>query len=102
MYEEMNLAIDHNQLLLNVMEQVALRHHFKVLIHEKPYADINGSGKHNKWSLITNNGINLLAPGKTPKTNLMFLTFFVNTIRKVFEHNDLLSTSITSVRHDHH
>lgn len=101
MYEEMNLAIDHNQLLLNIMEQIALRHNFKVLIHEKPYADINGSGKHNNWSLITNTGINLLAPGKTPKTNLMFLTFFVNTIKAVYEHADLLRASIASASNDH-
>src|SRR5690606_22487381 len=101
MFEEMNLAIDHNQLLLNVMELVALRHNFKVLIHEKPYANINGSGKHNNWSLVTSTGVNLLAPGKTPKTNLMFLTFFVNTIRAVFEHNDLLRASIASASNDH-
>lgn len=101
MFEEMNLAIDHNQLLLNIMEQIALRHNFKVLIHEKPYADINGSGKHNNWSLITNTGINLLAPGKTPKTNLMFLTFFVNTIKAVYEHADLLRASIASASNDH-
>jgi len=101
MFEEMNLAIDHNQLLLNIMEQIAFRHNFKVLIHEKPYADINGSGKHNNWSLITNTGINLLAPGKTPKTNLMFLTFFVNTIKAVYEHSDLLRASIASASNDH-
>jgi len=101
MFEEMNLAIDHNQLLLNVMELVALRHNFKVLIHEKPYANINGSGKHNNWSLITNTGINLLSPGKTPKTNLMFLTFFVNTIKAVYEHSDLLRASIATAGNDH-
>jgi len=101
MFEEMNLAIDHNQLLLNIMEQIAFRHNFKVLIHEKPYADINGSGKHNNWSLITNTGVNLLAPGKTPKTNLMFLTFFVNTIKAVYEHSDLLRASIASASNDH-
>lgn len=100
-FEEMNLAIDHNQLLLNVMEQVALRHNFKVLIHEKPYANINGSGKHNNWSLVTNTGINLLSPGKTPKTNLMFLTFFVNTIKAVHEHADLLRASIATAGNDH-
>lgn len=101
MFEEMNLAIDHNQLLLNIMEQVALRHQFKVLIHEKPYAGINGSGKHNNWSLITNTGINLLSPGKTPKNNLMFLTFFVSTIMAVHEHADLLRASIASASNDH-
>src|SRR5690606_27730961 len=70
MYEELNLAIDHHQLLLSLMEQIAVRHNFKVLIPEKLYADINGSGKHNNWSLITNTGVNLLSPGKTTKTNL--------------------------------
>lgn len=101
MYEEMNLAIDHNQLLLNVMDQVALRHHFKVLIHEKPYAGINGSGKHNNWSLVTNTGVNLLSPGKTPKNNLMFLAFFVSTIKAVHDHADLLRASIASASNDH-
>jgi len=101
MYEEINLAIDHNQLLLNLMDKVALRHHFKALIHEKPYAEINGSGKHNNWSLVTNTGINLLSPGKTPKTNLMFLTFFVNTIKAVHEYADLLRASIASASNDH-
>ncbi|WP_026903605.1 glutamine synthetase III [Pedobacter glucosidilyticus] len=100
-YEEINLAIDHNQLLMDLMEKVAKRHHFKVLLHEKPYAGINGSGKHNNWSLITNTGKNLLAPGKTPKNNLMFLTFFVNTIKAVYEHADLLRASIASVSNDH-
>ncbi len=100
-YEEINLAIDHNQLLMDLMEKIAKRHHFKVLLHEKPYAGINGSGKHNNWSLITNTGKNLLSPGKTPKNNLMFLTFFVNTIKAVYEHADLLRSSITSVSNDH-
>ncbi len=100
-YEEMNLAIDHNQLLLDLMEKVALRHNLKVLSHEKPYAGINGSGKHNNWSLTTDTGKNLLAPGKTPKNNLMFLTFFVNAIKAVHEHADLLRASIASVSNDH-
>ena len=100
-YEEINLAIDHNQLLMDLMEKVALRHKFKVLLHEKPYAGINGSGKHNNWSLITDTGKNLLSPGKTPKNNLMFLTFFVNTIKAVHEHADLLRASIASVSNDH-
>ena len=100
-YEEINLAIDHNQLLMDLMEKVARRHNFKVLLHEKPYAGINGSGKHNNWSLITDTGKNLLAPGKTPKNNLMFLTFFVNTIKAVHEHADLLRASIASVSNDH-
>jgi glutamine synthetase len=100
-YEEINLAIDHNQLLMDLMDKVARRHNFKVLLHEKPYAGINGSGKHNNWSLITNTGKNLLAPGKTPKNNLMFLTFFVNTIKAVHEHADLLRASIASINNDH-
>ncbi|TAF83742.1 MAG: glutamine synthetase type III, partial [Sphingobacteriales bacterium] len=100
-YEEINLAIDHNQLLMDLMDKVARRHNFKVLLHEKPYAGINGSGKHNNWSLITNTGKNLLSPGKTPKNNLMFLTFFVNTIKAVHEHADLLRASIASVNNDH-
>ncbi|WP_354330816.1 glutamine synthetase III [Pedobacter sp. CG_S7] len=101
LYEEINLAIDHNQLLMDLMEKVARRHNFKVLLHEKPYAGINGSGKHNNWSLITDTGKNLLSPGKTPKNNLMFLAFFVNTIKAVHEHSDLLRASIASVSNDH-
>jgi glutamine synthetase len=101
LYEEINLAIDHNQLLMDLMDKVAKRHNFKVLMHEKPYAGVNGSGKHNNWSLITDTGKNLLAPGKTPKNNLMFLTFFVNTIKAVHEHADLLRASIASVNNDH-
>lgn len=100
-YEEINLAIDHNQLLMDVMEKVARRHNFRVLLHEKPYAGVNGSGKHNNWSLITNTGKNLLAPGKTPKNNLMFLTFCINTIKAVHENADLLRASIASVSNDH-
>jgi len=100
-YEEINLAIDHNQLLMDLMDKIARKHNFKVLLHEKPFAGINGSGKHNNWSLITNTGKNLLSPGKTPKNNLMFLTFFVNAIRAVYEHADLLRASIASVSNDH-
>lgn len=100
-YEEINLAIDHNQLLMDLMDRVAKKHNFQVLLHEKPYAGINGSGKHNNWSMITNTGRNLLSPGKTPKNNLMFLTFFVNTIKAVYEHADLLRASIASVNNDH-
>ncbi|NCD71772.1 glutamine synthetase III family protein [Mucilaginibacter agri] len=100
-YEEINLAIDHNSLLMDLMDKVAKRHNFKVLLHEKPYAGVNGSGKHNNWSMITNTGKNLLSPGKTPKNNLMFLTFFVNTIKAVAEHADLLRASIATVNNDH-
>jgi len=101
MFEEVNLAIDHNQLLMDVMEKVAQRHAFKVLLHEKPFAGVNGSGKHNIWSLITNTGVNLLSPGNTPETNLQFLTFFVNTIKAVHENADLLRASIASAANDH-
>lgn len=101
MHEEINLAIDHNQMLMNLMQQVAVRHNFRVLLHEKPYSGINGSGKHNNWSLVTNTGVNLLSPGKTPKNNLMFLTFFVNTIKAVHEYADLLRASIASHSNDH-
>ena len=100
-FEDINLAVDHNQLLMDVMDKVARRHHFKVLLHEKPYAGINGSGKHNNWSMTTNTGKNLLSPGNSPKSNLMFLTFFVNTIKAVFEHADLLRASIASASNDH-
>lgn len=100
-FEEANLAIDHNQLLMDVMEKVALRHHFKVLLHEKPFAGVNGSGKHNNWSLITNTGTNLLAPTSTPEKNLQFLTFFVNVIKAVHDHADLMRASIASAGNEH-
>ncbi|MES2690098.1 MAG: glutamine synthetase III [Bacteroidota bacterium] len=101
MFEEVNLAIDHNQLLMDVMERTAQRHGLKVLLHEKPFAGVNGSGKHNNWSLITNTGTNLLSPGKTPETNLQFLAFFVNTIKAVHDHADLMRASIASASNDH-
>jgi glutamine synthetase len=100
-FEEANLAVDHNTLLMDVMSRVAKRHHLMVLLHEKPFAGINGSGKHNNWSMSTDTGVNLLAPGKTPKTNLMFLTFFVNTIKAVYTYADLLRASIASAGNDH-
>ncbi|SDC02200.1 glutamine synthetase III family protein [Niabella drilacis] len=100
-YEEINLAVDHNTLLMDTMSRIAPRHGLKVLFHEKPFAGINGSGKHNNWSLATDTGINLLAPGKTPKTNLMFLTFFVNTIKAVHDYADILRASIASAPNDH-
>lgn len=100
-FEEANLAVDHNTLLMDVMDRVAKRHSLKVLLHEKPFAGINGSGKHNNWSIATDTGINLLAPGKTPKTNLMFLTFFVNTIKAVHDYAPLLRASIASAGNDH-
>lgn len=99
-YEELNLAVDHNSLLMDVMTRVAARHRLRVLLHEKPFAGINGSGKHNNWSMATDTGVNLLSPGKTPKTNLMFLTFFVNTIKAVHDYADLLRASIASAGND--
>jgi glutamine synthetase len=100
-YEETNLAVDHNTLLMDVMTRVAKRHNLLVLLHEKPFAGINGSGKHNNWSMSTDTGVNLLAPGKTPKTNLMFLTFFVNTIKAVHDYAELIRASIASAGNDH-
>ncbi len=100
-FEEVNIAVDHNLLLMDIMTRVAKRHGLKVLLHEKPFAGINGSGKHNNWSMATNTGVNLLAPGKTPKTNLMFLTFFINTIKAVHDYSDLLRASIASAGNDH-
>jgi glutamine synthetase len=99
-FEEVNLAVDHNTLLMDVMTRVAKRHKLKVLLHEKPFAGINGSGKHNNWSMATDTGVNLLSPGKTPKTNLMFLTFFVNTIKAVHDYSDLLRAAIGSAGND--
>jgi glutamine synthetase len=100
-FEECNIAVDHNQLLMDVMEKVARRHNFRVLLHEKPFAGVNGSGKHNNWSLGTNTGKNLLSPGKTPKTNLQFLTFFINTVKAVHDNADLLRAAIASANNDH-
>lgn len=100
-FEEANLAVDHNILLMDVMSRVAKRHNLKVLLHEKPFAGINGSGKHNNWSMSTDTGVNLLAPGKTPKTNLMFLTFFVNVIKAVHDYADLLRASIATAGNDY-
>lgn len=100
-YEEANLAVDHNSLVMDVMQKVADRHHFKVLFHEKPFAGVNGSGKHNNWSLSTDTGVNLLAPGKTPMSNLQFLTFFINTIKAVHDNEELLRASIASATNDH-
>lgn len=99
-FEEVNLAVDHNTLLMDVLDRVARRHRLRVLLHEKPFAGINGSGKHNNWSMATDTGVNLLAPGKTPKTNLMFLTFFVNTIKAVHDYADLMRASIASASND--
>jgi glutamine synthetase len=100
-YSEANLAVDHNSLLMDVMKKVAERHKFVVLFHEKPFAGVNGSGKHNNWSLSTDTGVNLLSPGKTPMSNLQFLTFFINTIKAVNENEELLRASIASASNDH-
>ena len=100
-YEEANLAVDHNSLLMDVMDKIAARHDFKVLFHEKPFAGVNGSGKHNNWSLSTNTGVNLLGPGKTPMSNLQFLTFFINTIKAVNDNEELLRAAIASASNDH-
>ena len=100
-YEETNLANDHNLLLMTVMAEVARRHNFRILLHEKPFAGINGSGKHNNWSLGTDTGVPLFAPGKTPKDNLQFITFVVNVMAAVYRHNGLLKASIMSATNAH-
>ena len=100
-FEEANLANDHNLMLMELLEKVARRHDFRILLHEKPFAGVNGSGKHNNWSLGTNTGVNLLKPGTNPKTNLRFLTFFVNTLAALHRHADVVRASIASVGNDH-
>jgi glutamine synthetase len=100
-FEETNLAVDHNCLLMDVMEKVAERHDLKVLFHEKPFKGVNGSGKHNNWSLATDTGVNLLSPSKTPMSNLQFLTFFINTIKAVHDHESLLRGAIATAGNDH-
>ncbi|RLD74982.1 MAG: glutamine synthetase type III, partial [Bacteroidetes bacterium] len=100
-FEETSLAVDHNQLLMDLMKKIAIRHNFRVLLHEKPFAGINGSGKHNNWSMSTNTGINLLSPGATPKRNLQFLTFLINTVKAVFDNQDALRASIVSAGNQH-
>jgi glutamine synthetase len=101
MFEEADIAIDHNSLLMDVMQSVASRHKLKVIWHEKPFKGVNGSGKHNNWSLITDTGVNLLSPGHSPIDNLQFLTFFINTIKAVHDHADLLRASIATAANDH-
>ena len=100
-FEEANLAVDHNSLIMDVVEKVARRHGLRCLLHEKPFAGVNGSGKHNNWSLATDTGVNLLSPGKNPMGNLQFLTFFINTIKAVHRHADLLRSIIASAGNDH-
>jgi glutamine synthetase len=100
-FEETNLAVDHNSLLMDVMSKVGERHDFKVLFHEKPFQGVNGSGKHNNWSLATDTGVNLLSPSKTPMSNLQFLSFFINTIKAVNEYEELLRAAIATASNDH-
>ena len=100
-FEETNLAVDHNCLLMDVMQKVAERHDFKVLLHEKPFKGVNGSGKHNNWSLATDTGVNLLSPSKTPMSNLQFLAFFINTIKAVNDYETLLRAAIATASNDH-
>ena len=100
-FEEANLANDHNQLIMDLMAKIARHHGFCVLLHEKPFAGINGSGKHNNWSLSTNTGVNLYSPGKNPRANLQFLTYIVNTIKAVYDHQDLLRAAIVSASNSH-
>ncbi|WP_396158206.1 glutamine synthetase III [Flavobacterium sp.] len=100
-FEETNLAVDHNSLLMDVMSKVGERHDFKVLFHEKPFKGVNGSGKHNNWSMATDTGVNLLSPGKTPMSNLQFLSFFINTIKAVNEYEELLRAAIATASNDH-
>jgi glutamine synthetase len=100
-FEEANLAVDHNQLLMDMMEKIARKHNFRVLLHEKPFANVNGSGKHNNWSLSTNTGVNLLSPGKNPKSNLQFLTFLINTIKAVHDNERLLRACMATAGNEH-
>jgi glutamine synthetase len=100
-YEECNLANDHNLMMMDLMEKIARKHGFRILLHEKPFSGINGSGKHNNWSLSTNTGVVLYSPGKNPKGNMQFLTFVVNTIFAVYKHQDLLRASILNANNSH-
>jgi len=99
-FEELNIAVDHNQILMDLMQKVAAQHELRALLHEKPFAGINGSGKHNNWSMSTNTGKNLLSPGKTPKDNLQFLVFFVTTLKAVHRYADILRAAIASAGND--
>ena len=101
MFEETNVSVDHNLLIMNLMENIAIKHQFRILFDEKPFAGLNGNGKHNNWSLATSNGKNLLYPGKDPGSNLQFLTFFINVIKAVHDHDDLLRSAIASEGNDH-
>ena len=100
-YEETNLAIDHNMLMMSIMKRVAIKHGFRCLLHEKPFKGVNGSGKHNNWSLSTDTGVQLHAPGKTPLDNIRFVTFIVETLKAVYDHNGLLKAAISSATNAH-
>ncbi len=100
-FEEANLAVDHNQIIMTLMDKVARKHDFRVLFHEKPFKGINGSGKHNNWSMQTNKGKNLLSPGKTPKNNMQFLTFLVNTVKAVHDYAGILRASVAVAGNEH-
>jgi len=100
-FENVNLANDHNQLVMDLMKRIARKHNFVVLLHEKPYNGVNGSGKHNNWSLCTDTGVNLFSPGKNPKSNLLFLTFLVNVLMMVYKNQNLLRASIASAGNSH-
>jgi len=100
-FEEVNLAVDHNQLIMDIMRRVARKHKMRILLHEKPFAGINGSGKHNNWSMATDTGVNLLSPGKNPKTNLQFLTFLINVIKAVNDNQALLAASVINEPNSH-
>lgn len=100
-FEDVNLANDHNQMVMDLMKRIAQKHHFSVLLHEKPFKGINGSGKHNNWSLCTDTGINLFAPGKNPRGNMLFLTFIVNVLMMVYKNQDLLRAAIASAGNSH-
>ena len=100
-FESVNIANDHNQLVMDMMKRIARKHNFVVLLHEKPYQGVNGSGKHNNWSLCTDTGVNLFAPGKNPKGNMLFLTFLVNVLMMVYKNQDLLRASIVSAGNSH-
>ena len=100
-FEETNVAVDHNLLIMDLMEKIAIKHKFRILFDEKPFGGLNGNGKHNNWSLATSNGKNLFAPGKDPGSDLQFLTFFINVIKAIHDHNDLLRAAIASEGNDH-
>ena len=101
MFEETNVAVDHNLLIMDLMEKIAIKHQFRILFDEKPFGGLNGNGKHNNWSLATSNGKNLFSPGKEPGSNLQFLTFFINVIKAIHDNDDLLRAAIASEGNDH-